>query len=277
MLTAIHSKVVQVDDDVLGLRWKVTDLAELAKLIAVIALGQSEHAARIISELEPHGPALSDVDLYAGARSQMRIKGSTETQKEVSMYHRDGFLFECISWIVALQSVNPRTFLKDPHISATTQGLDGLMIELDPVTPVVLNSTIFEDKCTEHPRTKFRDEVMQTFTEHHASSKRNRELVANAIQLIQRGGLNGTEAARAAAGVLDKTKRSYRAALTVGPDINSATKRSKLFKNYNSLAGIAQANRIGATFVVDGDLRGWFQELADQVIRTLNEFEADDV
>jgi len=245
-MSALFSKTVEVDDDVAGLLWSVDDLDELARLIAVISVGQAEHAARIIRELEPHGPALSDTQLYAGARGQLRIRGETETQKEASRYHRDGFLFECISWIIARQAGNDRTFMKDPHITSTTQGLDGLMIEMDPNKPVVLQATIFEDKCTENPRKKFKQEVLPTFTDHH-ENKRSRELVANAVVLIKESGLNGTAATRAAATVLDKHFRTYRAALTVGSTINSATKRKKLFKGYKNLADITQSHRRSAS------------------------------
>lgn len=271
-MVALTSTVVEVDDDVVGLQWSVSDFEELAKLIAVIALGQAQHAVRIIDALEPHGPALSDEELFRGARGQMSIRGQTDAQKEVSRYHRDGFLFECISWIVARQSSSSRTFMKDPHIAATTQGLDGLAIEMHPTEPTMFGATIFEDKCTESPRQKFKGEVLVTFGEHH-TSKRARDLVANAVSLIKESGLNGTEATKAAARVVDKSFRTYRAALTVGPEISTTKRRKKLFKGYNGLADITKDQRVGATLIVD-DLRNWFQELAEEVVKALNEFEA---
>ncbi|OHC45147.1 MAG: hypothetical protein A2092_02625 [Rhodobacteraceae bacterium GWE1_64_9] len=275
-MPALSTEAMEIDDDVSGLLWSVDDFEELAKLIAVVALGQAQHAARIIQQLEPHGPAFSDEDLYLGAKGQMRIRGATEAQKDVSRYHRDGFLFECMSWIIARQTTTDRTFLKDPHISATTQGLDGLAIEMDPNDPIMIGATIFEDKCTEYPRQKFKQEVMKTFTEHHAS-KRKRDLVANAVNLIKESGLNGTAATKAAARVLDKSFRTYRASLTVGAVITTTKKRKKLFKGYSDLADIQKSQRVGATLVVDGDLREWFQELADNVIAALQKFEADHV
>jgi hypothetical protein len=272
-MPGLLSEPMEIDDDVSGLLWSVDNLDDLSKLIAVIALGQAQHAARIIQGLEPHGAAFSDAELHAGAKGQMRIRGQTEPQREVSRYHRDGFLFECISWMTARQAATDRTYLKDPHISATTQGLDGLSIEMHPVEPVLLRATIFEDKCTERPRQKFQQEILPTFAEHHAS-KRKRDLVANAVSLIKESGLNGTAATVAAARVLDKQFRSYRAALTVGPSITTRENRKKLFKGYSDLAGITKAQRIGATLVIDGDLRDWFQDLADRVIAALVEFEA---
>lgn len=275
-MSALKSKSVPIDNDVVGLKWTVDDFDELAKLIAIITLGQAEHAGRIIRELEPNGPALLDAQLFAGARGQLKIRGDTDEKKKVSKYHRDGFLFECISWIVARQTASERTFLKDPHITSTSQGLDGLMIEMHPTEPVVLQATIFEDKCTENPRNKFQQEVMPTFIDHH-EGKRSRELVANAVSLIKESGLNGTAATSAAARVLDKQFRTYRAALTVESTVNSAAMRTKLFKGYKDLANITQEQRLGATFVVDGPLREWFQSLADHAITALNDFEAADV
>ena len=275
-MPAILTEIVEVDDDVIGLNWSVDNMEDLAKLIAVITLGQADHAARIIHELEPFGPALSDGQLFEGARGQLRIRGETAKQKEVSGYHRDGFLFECISWIVARQEGNDRTFMKDPHITSTTQGLDGLMIEMEATEPVVLKATIFEDKCTEHPRQKFKQEVLPTFTDHH-ENRRSRELVANSVSLIKQGGLNGTAATHAAARILDRRFRTYRAALTVDASLNTTAKRKSLFKNYSDLAGITQSQRLGATLVVEIALREWFQILADRVIEALREFEAHGV
>lgn len=277
-LNTIQSTVVQVDTDITGQHWEVNDLSALGRMVAVVSLGQAQHAARIIEELEPAAPAFSDIDLIEDAKRQMLVRGDTEDARLASRFHRDGFLFECISWIVARQSADDRTFLKDPHIDATSHGLDGLVIELHPIHPVLMRATICEDKCTGNPRRKFRREVMKTFDEHH-QNKRARDLVANVVALIRESGLNGTHATKAAARVLKKDVRSYRAALTT--KVLSAKARTKLFKGFNELDGITQAQRIGATFTVDGDLRAWFQDLADSTLAALEDFlielDADDV
>lgn len=117
---------------------------------------------------------------------------------------------------------------------------------------------------------------MVTFTEHH-EGKRSPDLIANAVSLIKDSGLNGTDATNAAAKVLDKQFRTYRAALTVDKTITTTKKRKHLFKGYDELANITKDQRVGATFVVDGDLRDYFQNLADRVIHALSEFEEENV
>ena len=57
-------------------------------------------------------------------------------------------MFEAISWIAARQCHGNNVFLKDPHVSATSQGLDGLMIEMG-VNDKNFWVTIFEDKCSD--------------------------------------------------------------------------------------------------------------------------------
>ena len=64
---AVTSSTVEVDDDVTGQLWNVNDTKSLAQLIAVIALGQAQHAVRIIEELEPLAPALTAAELFRGA------------------------------------------------------------------------------------------------------------------------------------------------------------------------------------------------------------------
>jgi len=263
---------VVVDDDVTGFVWSVPDVAVVARLIAVVLLGQAQHAARIIAALEPAAPAFMHAVLIADAKRQMVIRGDDEEARQAHRAHRDGFLFECMSWIAARQDAVDRTFLKDPHIDATSHGLDGLIVELHPTDPVIQRATICEDKCTVRPRRLFREQVMTTFAEHH-SNKRARDLVANAAAIIRETGLDGTEAIVAAAAVLEASVRSYRAALTT--TVLTQARRARLFSGYVDLDGITQAQRIAAMFEIDGDLREWFQALADEVLASLDELDAE--
>jgi len=271
-MSIIDSQIVEIDDNVTGNQWLVNDINELAKTIALITLGQVEHAAEILQEAITIVPVPSRSHYYNEARNQLMINGETDVKREVSRYHRDGFLFECISWIVSSQEADNNTYLKDPHISATTQGLDGLIIRMDPEEKVLIQTIICEDKCTQNPRDTFRDKVLEAFSEHH-QNKRASDLLANAVALIKLSGLKGTNAVLAAEKVHDKEFRSYRAALTVDSSVSTISKRLKLFKGYEKLENIEKNQRIGATFIVNGELRVWFHELSELVIHHLNNFE----
>jgi hypothetical protein len=249
---ALSIQAVKINPDCTGSRWTAGDLDHLARIIAIIAMGQATHAARIIAKLLPSEPAIDHEALRASAKQRLSITGTTKKQREVSQYHRDGLIFEAISWAAAQQALGGKALLRDPHISATTQGLDGLMIELDKAGTDVTRATIFEDKCSENPDQTFQQKIMSAFKAHH-ENKRAPELVATAATLIEKAGLDGTQAAKAAARVLDKEFRAYWGSLAVTTDDDSLERRQSIFKNYGALKDIEASQRIGAVLITSGD------------------------
>jgi hypothetical protein len=266
---ALLTDIVTIDANSVGSRWTVQDLDRLAELISLIAMGQALHAGKIIEELAPTTPAITEASLAQAAKQQLQISGVTDDQRSASRWRRDGFLFEAISWIAARQEGTPHTYLKDPHIKSTTQGIDGLMIEMNPSGPEVSRATIFEDKCSEKPRDIFRRDVMRAFGDHH-KNLRGPELVSGAAALIEKSGIDGTTAVKAAERVLNLAFRRYRASLAVTTTHDSVDGRIGLFKGYEKLKGIGADQRVGATFIVDGDLRDWFDSLALRAIAALD-------
>lgn len=129
--TAISTAACKVNEHCVGDHWTVGDVKLLARLIAIIAMGQAKHAARIIVDLQPAVPALTIDVLRADAKQRLTVTGETPEKQDAHRWHRDGLIFEAISWIAARQGAAANVLMREPHISATTQGLDGLMIELD--------------------------------------------------------------------------------------------------------------------------------------------------
>jgi hypothetical protein len=269
----LATQTVPIDTHCVGDRWTIQSSDQLARYVAIIAMGQALHAAKIIHDLEPASPAITHAALLTAAKGQLSIVGTTVDQQDSSRWRRDGFIFECISWLAARQTSSVRTYLKDPHIKSTTQGLDGLMIELDPQQPTLAVATIFEDKCSKNPRAMFRDDVMATFRSHHSQS-RGPELVSAAAALIEKSGIDGTSAVTAAARVLDLAFRRYRAALVIEKSDDSEERRKAIFKDYDDLKKLNPTQRIAATFVVDGDLRDSFEELATKAIAMIAQWQA---
>ena len=266
---ALKIEACKINEHCVGSRWEVSDADYLARVIAIITMGQAVHAAQIIADLSPAAPAINDEALREGAKRRLSIKGDTEDAQDAPPWHRDGLIFEAISWIAARQAANGDVLLKDPHTSATTQGLDGLMIELDEDGTAITRATFFEDKCSGDPRGKFRGKVLPAFEKYHRK-ERAPDLIAAAAPLID-AKLTGTAATQAAARVLDLRYRAYRAGLTIEAGRDNEKGRAALFKGYETLEKIADKQRIGATFVIGADLRDWFDALAKQAIAYLDE------
>lgn len=271
---AISAAARIVNEHCVSDHWTVGDFELLARLIAIIAMGQAKHAARIIADLQPAVPALTIDVLRSDAKQRLTVTGDTPDQRDARRWHRDGLIFEAISWIAARQGAAANVLMRDPHISATTQGLDGLMIELDEEGEKVIRATILEDKCSNDPRRKFRDEVLPAFRNYHAG-KRAPELVAATSSLLD-GRIPDEAVTEASGRVLDIAFRAYRAALTINPEQDSEAGRAALFKGYEGLERIAGAQRIGATFLPPSELRTWFDEIAGRAIAFIDELGEDD-
>lgn len=272
----LYTQPVSIDAQCVGDRWSAHDGTSLAKLIAIIAMGQAAYAAYILRELLPAAPAFSDADLRQEARVRMTVQDDVKTPRTgYPRWQRDGFIFEAISWIAARQVYGTDVLLKDPHVSATSQGLDGLMIELADDKSKVVMTTIFEDKCTDDPRKTFLQKVIPAFLDRH-KNKRSAELVATASALLRMSGIDEGASAKLAANVMDRTQRRYRAAFALPKDQDSQAERQKLFKGYDALDGLSQDRRVGASLIVEGKVRDWFDSLAAQAIAYLDELETED-
>jgi hypothetical protein len=249
-------------------QWKIEDEDHLARIVAVVALGQARHAATLISALDPIAPAFSTDQLRAAAVSSVEILPGTRAQTDARRWQRDGLLFEVISWIALVETHSGSQFLvRDPHLGSTTQGLDGLLLELNASRDEVTRTVIVEDKCSEKPRRTFRSLVMPAFQDHH-SNLRAPDLVATAANLLSRLPDPNLAVQRASA-VLDIGRRGYRASLAIETSFDSSAKRGTLFKGYDALAGMTPANREGGGFVVGTELRPWFEQFAVRVRREI--------
>ena len=256
--------------DCVGERWTVSNAEQLARLIAIIAMGQVSQAAHIVSSLVSASPAFSFPELRSEAIIRLTVQDKPQTPRiGYPRWQRDGFVFEAISWIAARQAHGPAVVMKDPHVSSTTQGLDGLMLALSPDKSAIDLTTVFEDKCTDDPKTVFAGKVMAGFQERH-DNRRSAEIIATASALLTRAGIRDEVAAKLAAAVTDRSRRRYRAAVTTVAALDNDTARADIFSAYGDLTGIGSDRRVAACLVVPAELRPWFDQLALEAVGYLN-------
>ncbi|WP_434290724.1 hypothetical protein [Celeribacter sp. SCSIO 80788] len=262
-----------IDEDCIGERWTTANDAELAVLVAIVAMGQASQAAYILEELVSPVPAFSMQTLRQEAKIRLTVEESaSKPRKGYPKWQRDGFVFEVISWIAAKTMHGEGALLKDPHLSATSQGLDGLMLQLNVDKDEVQSTTVFEDKCTDDPRSTFLGKVIPAFKDRHANM-RSAEIIDAAATLLKTSGLKYSDAARLSAAVTDKAKRKYRAAFSLPSNFDTLEERQKLFADYNRIEHIAPEQRIGASFITSDKMREWIGGLADKAIQYLDSLE----
>jgi hypothetical protein len=133
--------LAQVDHENLchGWAWTVEDEDALAERVARVALGQYRHVAKILAGADLAGPSAS-ADHGAAAIKLLTIEPGEDP------WHRDGRIFQTISWIAAHQNVQG-VVTRPPHILKAHKGFDGMQLELSEDGKSIAAVVIFEDKA----------------------------------------------------------------------------------------------------------------------------------
>jgi hypothetical protein len=237
-----------------GCAWTVADELELAKRIGLVALGQSRHVAKILSGIRAVPPNTT-VSTRAAAIQLLTVPPGEQP------WHRDGWLFQTMSWIVASQA-NPSALIRAPHMILAHKGFDGLQLELDAATNVVTAAVIFEDKATSNPRQTITSDVWPEFKLLEEGDREN-VLAADVSSLLS--SRPGIDTDQAIENVIWKRIRRYRISITVDKSCATAAGRQRLFKGYDDIAAGDVTRRRGEIFLSQ-DLRPWMASLAAQAI-----------
>jgi hypothetical protein len=241
-----------------GCAWTVANQLELAERIAFVALGQSRHAAKILSGIQAIPPSTTE-SARAASIKLLTVAPGTDP------WHRDGWLFQTMSWLAALQA-NPSAIIRAPHMILAHKGFDGLQLELDVASGGVSAAIIFEDKATDNPRQTIKREVWPEFQSLEAGDREN-VLTADVSSLL--GTRPEIDPDKAIENVIWKQVRRYRISITVGDIHSTAAGRKRLFKGYDEVAAGDVARRRGEILLVH-ELRPWMASLAGQAIAFLN-------
>jgi hypothetical protein len=239
-----------------GCVWTVSDQLELAERIARVALGQSRHVAKILSGIKVI-PPITTASTRSAAIKLLTVPLGAEP------WHRDGWLFQTMSWLVASQA-NPSAIIRAPHMILAHKGFDGLQLELDTGGDVSA-AVIFEDKATDNPRRTIKDEVWPEFQLLEAGDREN-VLTADVSSLLSTR--PEIDADKAIENVIWKQVRRYRVSITVGDTHSTTIGRQRLFKGYDEIAIGDVARRRGEILLLH-QLRPWMAALADQAISFL--------
>jgi hypothetical protein len=173
---AIRLTPFAVGDLCSGSSWQVDDLQLLASQVAAVAVGQSRHIERVLAGARL-GPAPTRASAAVGAIAMLTVVGDDPS-------HRDGWIFQVISWIAAHRAA-PGGLIRAPHMQLAHKGFDGLQLELsNDDGNLVTAAIIFEDKATANPRDTIRDEVWPEFADLETGARDNL-LTAEVIALLQ--------------------------------------------------------------------------------------------
>jgi len=239
-----------------GSEWVIADIDALAEQVARIAVGQYRHVARILL-----GGAATDVAVAAAAKAD--AIGLLTVKPGADPWHRDGWVFQAISWIAAHHDGGAA--IKSPHLIKAHKGFDGLKLDLGPAGEV-LGVIVFEDKATDNPRDTIRDDVWPGIAKLERGERSN-ELTQEVSGLLE-GQLRtypDLDIDAAVQTIIWKAARRYRVAITVSTPHATDARRQALFKGYDAQAP-GDVGRRGAETLHVTDLRPWMQGFADLTV-----------
>lgn len=225
------------------------DLA--VEVIAQVAIGQVEHAMRILDGQQP-------------GHDEITKKGVAETIKYVQgcpKDHRDGWMFQVISWYANLQH-DPQAFVRMPLPTATRQGFDGVSLRMSSDGSEIEYVVISEEKATLQPRRRFLKEVIPDFCALEAG-ERERELRPELLVLLQAAKADPTAILNT--GVWKGRKR-YRAAICTSN--GRLPKKEELFESFDTKIP-GDATKRHAHRFVHSDMRAFFEDLTQDVLQHL--------
>jgi hypothetical protein len=241
-----------------GCAWTIGDIPQLALHVAQVALGQSRHVAKILAGADVAPPPTSE-SMRAAAIDLLTVPAGADP------WHRDGWMFQTISWLAANRA-NPAAVIRAPHMILAHKGFDGLQLEIDTSSGLVIAAVIFEDKATDNPRDTIRDEVWPDFKLLEAGERENVLSADVSALLITRPDI---DADKAIENIIWRQIRRYRVSITVGATHASSAGRQRLFRGFDDIASGDVQRRRGEILHVD-QLRPWMASLATAAISALN-------
>lgn len=245
--------------------YTIVDKELLAEWVARLALGQSRHMARIISELSPVPISVTQMTKKS-VLSKLQVTKNIEKdkgKKEDFIKKRDGWLFQLISWIVVFMQNQGKSFKQYlPHTQHAMHGIDGLAVVVEGGH--IARIIITEDKCTENARNTITQQVFPELDDYEKGIK-NTELLEKVGVLLD---MIGEDCQDAHNEIEDIKRWQYRISITRQSTHDSPDKRKSLFKNYESHVKESIERRRGSTTNLE-DMRAWMEDFSKTVVNII--------
>ena len=263
--------------------WKISkkSRAKLIEVIAYLYLRQEENAQRVINALEPQrrvskGRVAENVErkLTAPRTEDVELlRSGTEAEKEAarkriktSVLHRDGLLFQHISWVAARLEL-PNGYMTSPHVRQADKGFDGFIIELDESVRQIKRIVLCEDKASKSPRNLISSSVWPEIGTIR-SGDRDDEILADLVTLLK--SVPNIDAEEAVDEIFWEGAREFRVAVATGEDQRRAGSFLHIIVGFETAAGGELEARTAGVLAFD-DVRKGLGLLAGEVAAKVEE------
>lgn len=247
-----------------GSRWAIADEDDLSSRVAQLALGQARHVAAILAGIDKTPPA-TRADAAKGAIKLLTVPRGTPP------YHRDGWVFQAISWIAAHRS-EFGAVIRAPHMIHAHKGFDGFQLKLDDTGQNITAVVVFEDKATENPRSKITGDVWKGIRDLEGGGRMN-ELIPETGGLLEahQQRFPDLDIDDAIERIAWEEARHFRVAVTANKSHDDDDARALLFKGFDEVAPGLSSRRQADTMAIP-KLRDWMKTFSAKAIQQIEEW-----
>lgn len=189
-------------------------------------------------------------------------------------YHRDGWVFQAISWIAA-HSAAAGAVIRAPHMIHAHKGFDGFQLKLDESGQTVSAVVIFEDKATENPRSTIARDVWKGIRALESGQRMN-ELIPEVGGLLEAHQQRFPEldVDGAVERIAWEEARQFRVAVTADIVHDDDDVREALFKGFDEVAPGIATRRQAETIAIPM-LRDWMKAFSAKAIKQIEAWRDD--
>jgi len=240
-----------------GYSWEIQDESLLAVLVGKLLLGQHRHVNKIISYNDKVKKLQSSNETIDNLINKLN-----NVSHDTLRYHRDGWIFQAISWIAA-KKINNRSLMAAPHSQPADKGFDNLIIDLDEDSTSIRSIIICEDKATENARQTITTKVWPEF-KMFEDGLRDNELLGDVTILLERNQPTlKFDIDDYLENIFIRDKKNYKISITTDK-IDDSDHRQKIFKGFdNKISG--ELDRRRADSIYFSQLRSWMDNFANEV------------
>lgn len=247
-----------------GSRWKITNEDDLAGRVGRLALGQARHVAAILSGIDKI-PPVTRAEAAKGAIKLLSVPPGKPS------YHRDGWVFQAISWIAAHRG-ETGAVIRAPHMIHAHKGFDGFQLKLDEAGQNITAVVIFEDKATKNPRSKITRDVWTGIRDLEGGGRMN-ELIPETGGLLEAHHQRFPELDidSAIERIAWEEARHFRVSVTADTSHDNDDARAELFKGFDEVAQGESIRRQAETMAIP-NLRQWMRTFSANAIQKIEDW-----
>jgi hypothetical protein len=269
-----------VSDSCTYAEWSIDAAARdrLVETLAYLYLFQEENALRVIAALDPTlrpskgRVAQNVIDKLTAPKPKTRaaldsddvdVRKKAEQQATTQVEHRDGLLFQYVSWVAARIEM-PNAHLTAPHVRSADKGFDGFIVELDSVLGTLERMVICEDKASVDPRPLITGSVWKEIEAILAGMRDDQLLAALTVLVASIPGLSHTQREVIIDGALWHESRQFRVSVATGANIGRDDGFGHVLKGFDLKAPGPMETRMGGVLPFP-DVRQGLAALAQDV------------